>query len=707
MPQGWTTIPNNISASTTFYESPISLADAMLNGISGGEPQSATPRDMIRAEAQDNTRRAQQIMTQLQTMQVNGHLLSFQQHEILQQEYNGLMSNASRLNRAYEQQQEAYGSGAPAPIPSSVFDSFDLDEDEDSIMPTRKSRAKPADEHSWVVSYIPSTDRYAITPPSRLDEANRGWASEVNHRSLEDAYTNAIDYVKRMTRQSSQAGYSSEWKVWPRKGSIPYNNLVNKIVVDIDVEIAPRPKIHFDFKGFYRLVKQGMEHKDKQEGAYKLFDACILMQNNSGDYGFGLSVNKAQEYLKNYIKAKTGIEYVTAILRTNTSRQYLTHPDIVIKAWRSLDKKGGYHYYGKDVIEGNCVKCDCCKEPFTTSLATLRDNRLRGGFCIVCLEDKGFYNCTAGCHVWHHDDDGCPIYLGAPNETIYNYSKDVRSLIHKMPTVATDKKVNGEYLRYGVELEVFPKNDVSKKIAAYNCGKALRNGAILKADASLRKENGTEGFEIVTVPATLEYHRQVLWDNFFKTPYTDGLTAAKSVKSWNTGCCGIHVHVTRAALTEMQLSKLLVFYHEPTNSEFLSRVAGRTVGRDAIYCKTAKKKVGIYAKDSCGDHHGAITISRRNHGKTAEVRIFRGNATYHGIMRCIEFVDATVQWCGQNASSDILDYKTFLTWFNTPSIKSQYPELRKYLIQLGYLKPRIKNAKFKHLEVVSPELQTA
>ena len=126
-----------------------------------------------------------------------------------------------------------------------------------------------------------------------------------------------------------------------------------------------------------------------------------------------------------------------------------------------------------------------------------------------------------------------------------------------MYSVPSDKKVNGEYLRYGVELEVLPKTSVASKVAKYNCGKSLHNFALLKSDSSL----GSAGFEIVTVPATLEFHRKVLWNDFFKTPFSDGLTAAKSVQSWDTGVCGIHVHLTRAALTEMQLSKLLVFYH--------------------------------------------------------------------------------------------------------------------------------------------------
>jgi hypothetical protein len=276
-----------------------------------------------------------------------------------------------------------------------------------------------------------------------------------------------------------------------------------------------------------------------------------------------------------------------------------------------------------------------------------------------------------------------------------------------MYSLPTDKKINGEFLRYGVELEVLPKTNVASKVAKYNCGRSLHNYALLKSDSSL----GREGFEIVTVPATLEFHRTKLWHDFFNAAYLDGLTAAKSVQSWHTNVCGIHVHVTRAALTEMQLSKLLVFYHEPYNSTFLSRIAGRKVGPDAQYCKAAKKKLRAGIARECGGHHDAITISSRNHGKTAEVRIFRGNSTYHGVMRAIEFVDATVKWCGQNSSAAVLDYKNFLDWFNVPSIKKQYPELRKHLIDLKYLKARLKDGETPHplatTDVVKPELKQA
>ena len=80
-------------------------------------------------------------------------------------------------------------------------------------------------------------------------------------------------------------------------------------------------------------------------------------------------------------------------------------------------------------------------------------------------------------------------------------------------------------------------------------------------------------------------------------------------------------------------------------------------------------------------------------------------------MRAIEFVDATAKWCGQNTASSVLDYKNFLDWFNTPTIKKQYPELRKHLIDLKYLKARLKEGDTPHpkmpIEAVKPELKQA
>lgn len=563
-----------------------------------------------------------------------------------------------------------------------------------------RSRAKPANEFAWTINYNKSLDAYEISPPTST-KTQRNFVME-RHNTLEDCYKRAIVLVER-TRNGMLPSEAILVNVWPTKQSNYYKMLLEKQVIDIKIT---EEYIAYNTKNVIEDLNYVVKNQTAPDVQIKLRQIVDYMNYHK----FGYEDN-AIEWVIKQLKNKGLPEYIKAY----NMREVVFIPLSEAKrVYKTRNKKDGYEYFTNSYVVKNCKICENCKDIFASkNLVMFQSKRLKDGlYCNTCLNETGHHECANGCtapsgnRAYHHEDDGCQLYNMSNYEHIYNYSKDVRSLIYKMQHTKVDKKINGDFLHFGVELEVLPRSKVARETAAYNCGKALRNHAILKDDSSLRAE-GINGFEIVTIPATLRYHRETLWKKFFAEKYSDNLTAAKSVHSWDTQVCGIHVHVTRACLTEMQLSKLLVFYNEPPNSNFLSRIAGRTVGPNAVYCKAQKKKLRIGTSGDCGDHHGAISISQHNKGKTAEVRIFRGNCTFHGIMRAIEFVDATVKWCANNASNDVTDFNKFLEWFKQPEIRSQYPELRKHLIELKYIKPRQLPDRFKDLDVVSDELRTA
>ena len=80
----------------------------------------------------------------------------------------------------------------------------------------------------------------------------------------------------------------------------------------------------------------------------------------------------------------------------------------------------------------------------------------------------------------------------------------------------------------------------------------------------------------------------------------------------------------------------------------------------------------------------AVNLAHSTH---IELRIFRGNVTKHGILRCLEFSFALseyVKQCSLQMSS--LHYREFLKWFNSPRIKSQYPYFNEWLVRKDYIK---------------------
>lgn len=214
-----------------------------------------------------------------------------------------------------------------------------------------------------------------------------------------------------------------------------------------------------------------------------------------------------------------------------------------------------------------------------------------------------------------------------------------------------------------------------------NCQYDFRRTAVLKSECSIRY-----GFEIVTVPATLDYHRTKLWNRFFKN-------TAKLVKSWDTGRCGLHIHFSRDAVDDISLARVIYFYNEPCNSKFLTKIAGRSVQERTTWCSQRKKIItvneeGEMVKRTIGER-GAISLSRRNNGKSVEVRIFRGNAKRAGVMRALEFVAATIDF-GRATTNKNLTTPDFIAWFDSGDNKVKYPHLARYLKFLKYIKPQHK-----------------
>ena len=64
--------------------------------------------------------------------------------------------------------------------------------------------------------------------------------------------------------------------------------------------------------------------------------------------------------------------------------------------------------------------------------------------------------------------------------------------------------------------------------------------ASCKSDGSL-----DNGFEIVTGPSSLEYHK-TKWERLFQIQ-----DCVKIIKSWNTDTAGLHIHIGRKSLTPL------------------------------------------------------------------------------------------------------------------------------------------------------------
>jgi hypothetical protein len=245
---------------------------------------------------------------------------------------------------------------------------------------------------------------------------------------------------------------------------------------------------------------------------------------------------------------------------------------------------------------------------------------------------------------------------------------------------------------------------------------------IVKSDAT----TGDCGFEIVSAPGTYRWHTEEAWKGFFVEDFDDNNPArAFAPSSWlqgwtNTGkevmgkypwdlsdattpiyrvhkpLCGIHIHVSRNALTMLQLGKI-VQYVGHNEAGFVEAVAGRPANSYTSF-KPKKitdgvvlNKAGQYVVGSNTSYfQRSEAVNLTGSRGTIEFRMFRSNVSKAGFFKCIDFVQAVVDWT-RDVSIKNLNNAHFIAF--VMENRGKYPWLSKWLITKHYADP----LKFKKL----------
>lgn len=242
-------------------------------------------------------------------------------------------------------------------------------------------------------------------------------------------------------------------------------------------------------------------------------------------------------------------------------------------------------------------------------------------------------------------------------------------------TVAKGERYSRTLPFLGVELEVYAKKGILPERAMRSALNALPNFAILKSDGSLDEYRG---FEIVTAPATFAAHREH-WRPFF----VGDAAPAKLLSSFSTERCGMHVHINRAALSSMHLTKLDVFINEPKNQSFIFNMADRTREQMDSWAKFKEASGRPFTQSRYDqryprDRYSALNLMPPH---TVEVRIFRGNVRLEGFWKNLEFVQAMYEYTS-SASARHLRTDPFLSWVRH---SKRFPHLRRCLIDRNFI----------------------
>ncbi len=270
------------------------------------------------------------------------------------------------------------------------------------------------------------------------------------------------------------------------------------------------------------------------------------------------------------------------------------------------------------------------------------------------------------------------------------------------------KPSSHEPIYLGMELEVVMKGAARSRdghaalirdIAASPFG----DHCIIKSDGSI----GEYGSEIVTVPATLAYHKKMLSENFFGAPHQF------HKRFMATDRCGIHVHVSKNAISPLKLGQLIAFVNGAKNQGFINAMAGRqqntycqrqaTMGLNAkgidisaraatkachmepITEKDGTKRLAVrglsFRRLEHASHYDAINVQNAH---TFEIRIFKSSSDPNRITRILEFCESLVKFVRAHGTQQmtVYDYVEFIL---DKANKKEYPNVVRFLASKNYI----------------------
>lgn len=343
-------------------------------------------------------------------------------------------------------------------------------------------------------------------------------------------------------------------------------------------------------------------------------------------------------------------------------------------------------------IDGDEIWCSSCtenhacwcarhEEYVSSSMYYIRD--VGESWCVYCAENRASW--CEDCDEYYAD--GCEDCMNSRDIHDYNYRPD-----------PIFRSVEGENtkLYFGIEIETEVSRGGMDITACSEYAVRLEHEydlAYLKHDGSLNN-----GFEIVTHPASHAYYKKEdnpLWETLEtlrQRPYT--------MKSWDTGTCGLHIHISRAGFSSgsHQHRFLQLVYSNP---EFYSTLAGREASHWAKFDDVVRaerefdpwgnrlgyKQWRSYKHKLAGhnsnhsDRYSAVNTLNRH---TLEMRIFRGTINSNTVKAAIDLAHASVEYTRElrvpDVWADALVAENFMEYIKMNI--ELYPELNERMNKL-------------------------
>ncbi|MCQ2911555.1 MAG: hypothetical protein MJ244_05120 [Clostridia bacterium] len=328
-------------------------------------------------------------------------------------------------------------------------------------------------------------------------------------------------------------------------------------------------------------------------------------------------------------------------------------------------------------LDNDYTYCSCCEEYYPNDEVRYIEDK-EEYVCDSCYHDNNYFQCDSCGNYYSEDvlrtdDDGCCYCEDCYEEIspILSYPTKIEDIAGVKLFQTTDEDKKDLKLFYGIELEVVADYNFKQSV---NHTKELlgEENIICKRDGSL--DSG--GYEIVTAPMSYNRHHE-FWRNFFEVE-RNGKHYAKDLSSFNTNCCGIHIHVSRKALQLSDICKIVFFINEASNNTFVNFIASRSENEYAqIKRKTLSELQSIqkFGKlDGYNDRYEAVNL---NNTDTIEIRIFKGTVEQISFFKNLEFVDCLIKFV-RNKKFLQLSYDEFLKFL--AKYKDRYKNLYEWIM---------------------------
>jgi hypothetical protein len=262
--------------------------------------------------------------------------------------------------------------------------------------------------------------------------------------------------------------------------------------------------------------------------------------------------------------------------------------------------------------------------------------------CILCSDDTHYFEDTESNYC---EDCFNRVQSERADRVLFGYSYKPTPQFQSTADELASRRTPPFFL--GVELEV-DRDDVTDDVKDDIESAHIPDAFYCKEDGSL-----TYGFEVVSHPCSFAWWQEhsLYWCN--------SLVAA-GYKSFKTTTCGMHVHVSKAFLTESERAKLLMF--AKTNRDFIRFISRRKpecLDRWAKVDQSSTARIIRKVKNLASDErYEAINLLNR---ATIEFRIFRGTLKPAAIKRNIAFV-AALCWFIKCCSNCELTHFHFRQW---------------------------------------------